>query len=457
MTTTQTWEFIRRHADDDVRKLALQTPAAEREGVDMVFALDQIRGRQTAMTKLPQWAATDGVVYPPHLSMEQCSSEATARYKEEVALAVSALGREQHAETELPTTGNDDRRGRFVDLTGGFGVDFSYMSRRFGERVYVERNPQLCAISSENFRLLGLTAEVVCGDGVEYLKTMPPANVIFLDPARRDDHGARTYGIADCTPDVGAMAGLLLQKAPCVMVKLSPMLDWRQAVRELLGVAEVHIVAVEGECKELLLVMTREWAGQGSHAPLPRVVCADLNVSRWEVHPGVPLSDGPSSSGVVASSSGVVASSSGVVSSSDVVASSSGVVPSSDGPLSSVTLVGSFLHIPNAAVMKSGCFAELSHQFGVCPLAANSHLFVAGSVAVGFPGRVFHVEHVTTMNKKELRRTLSGITHANIAVRNFPLTVAELRKRLKLRDGGDTYLFATTLADGQHILLLCRR
>lgn len=418
MTTTQTWEFIRRHADDDVRKLALQTPAAEREGVDMVFALDQIRGRQTAMTKLPQWAATDGVVYPPHLSMEQCSSEATARYKEEVALAVTALGREQHAETELPTTGSDDRRGRFVDLTGGFGVDFSYMSRRFGERVYVERNPQLCAISSENFRLLGLTAEVVCGDGVEYLKTMPPAKVIFLDPARRDGHGARTYGIADCTPDVGAMAGLLLQKAPCVMVKLSPMLDWRQAVRELPGVAEVHIVAVEGECKELLLVMTREWAGQGSHAPLPHVVCADLNVSRWEVHPGV---------------------------------------PSSDGPSSSVTLVGSFLHIPNAAVMKSGCFAELSHQFGVCPLAANSHLFVAGSVAVGFPGRVFHVEHVTTMNKKELRRTLSGITHANIAVRNFPLTVAELRKRLKLRDGGDTYLFATTLANGQHILLLCRR
>ena len=234
--------FIRQNADADVRQLALR--GTKDPEVDLPFALDQIAGRQTARHKLPSWAAIDGIVYPPHLSMEQCSSEQTARYK-----------------ARLIGSG-----GTMVDLTGGFGVDFSFLARGFQRAVYVERQEQLCAIARENFRLLGLSqAEVVCADSTDYLQTMSPVDFIYADPARRDNHGARTYGISDCTPDVLALRDLLLSKARRVLLKLSPMLDWRKAVSDLgeQYVREVHIVSVGNECKELLLLL-----GSGS-APKP--------------------------------------------------------------------------------------------------------------------------------------------------------------------------------------------
>ena len=206
---TKLEEFIREHRHDDVRQLALQ--AARYPDIDMQQALQQIAGWQTACTKLPEWAATDGIVYPPRLSMEQCSSEATAKYKAKVL---------------------DPSPSTVIDLTGGFGVDFSYMARGFQKAVYVERQPHLCEAARHNFQLLGLeNAEVVCGDGVEYLKNLPPPFnaqsrlTIYLDPARRDENGKKTYAISDCTPDVVALKDLLLEKAGRVMIKLSPMLD----------------------------------------------------------------------------------------------------------------------------------------------------------------------------------------------------------------------------------------
>ena len=182
-----TLDYIREHAEADVRQLALQ--GTKNPEVDLPFALDQIAGRQKAKIKLPTWAATDGIIYPPHLSMEQCSSEQTARYKG--CLAGTSVS--------------------FVDLTGGFGVDFAFIASAINQHpspntqhlIYVEQQASLCAISSENFKLLGLNhIEVVCADGVEYLHQLDHADLIFLDPARRDNHGARTYGIADCTPNV---------------------------------------------------------------------------------------------------------------------------------------------------------------------------------------------------------------------------------------------------------------
>ena len=202
--------------------------------VDLAFALDQIAGRQKAKVKLPSWAAIDGIVYPPHLSMEQCSSEHTAKYKASIA-GEGAL---------------------VVDLTAGFGVDLAFISKGFERAVHIERQPQLCAISSENYERLGLHhIEVVCGDGIDYLHHLDHADLIYLDPARRDEHGSRTYGIADCTPNVLEIRDELLSKAERVMIKLSPMLDWRKAVEELGNVSEVHIVSVENECKELLILV----------------------------------------------------------------------------------------------------------------------------------------------------------------------------------------------------------
>lgn len=399
MTTA---EFIREYRERDIRQLALQ--ANRFPDVDMPYALDQIQGWQIARRKLPKWAACDGVIFPPHLSMEQCSSEPTAQYK--LNLAMEWASRVGHA-------------SRMTDLTGGFGVDFSFTSCAFAAATYVERNEQLCHIVEHNLPLLGLNnATVVCADAVEYLSTVEPQTMLFLDPARRDEHGAKTIMLADCTPDVVQLLPQLLEKSRFMMLKLSPMLDWHKAVDDLQGtVREVHIVSVGGECKELLLVLSTVVESE------LKVYCADLSTA----------SD---------TSSLFV------------------YTPGSSAPVANSTFNiqhSTFLYEPNASIMKAGCFDELAAAYGVSPVSRNSHLFLSDEPIEDFPGRSFVVERVTTMNKGELRKALVGIEKANIATRNFPLTVAELRKRLKIKDGGDVYIFATTTAEGEHLLLISRK
>ena len=414
-----TREFIRQHGQDDIRELALR--GTKDPEVDLAFALQQIDGHRRAQDKLPSWAAVEGIVWPPHLSMEQCSSERTARYKAQVA------GKGQ----------------LFVDLTAGFGVDTAFIAQGFKSAVCVELQPELCAISSANFQLLGLPQiEVVNGNGVEYLHAMPPVDLIFIDPARRDEHGGRTYGIADCTPNVLEIIDELLTKAQRVMIKLSPMLDWRKAVEDIgkEHVEAVHIVSVNNECKELLVevMFSRK---ENSALPLAtegtqesgmrkeicneakriKVVCVNL------------LSDGSEERFEF-----------------DAHRSSAS--------FHSFTFSSfHFLYEPNASVMKAGCFDLLAERFGVKPLHQNSHLFVSDKEVTDFPGRGFVIERTTSMNKRELKESLVGVTQANIAVRNFPQSVADLRKRLKLQDGGDTYIFATTVENMGHRLLICRK
>ena len=428
MTTA---EFIREYRERDIRQLALQ--ANRFPDVDMPYALDQIQGWQIARRKLPKWAACDGVIFPPHLSMEQCSSEPTAQYKLNLAMEwtcrIESL--ELRVENSELSTQNCRRQQfktqnskfktstRMTDLTGGFGVDFSFTSCAFAAATYVERNEQLCHIVEHNLPLLGLNnATVVCADAVEYLSTVEPQTMLFLDPARRDEHGAKTVMLADCTPNVVQLLPQLLEKSRFTMLKLSPMLDWHKAVDDLQGtVREVHIVSVGGECKELLLVLSTMVESE------LKVYCADLSTA----------SD---------TSSLFV------------------YTPGSSAPVVNSKLKtqnSKFVHEPNASIMKAGCFDELAAAYGVSPVSRNSHLFLSDEPIEGFPGRSFVVERVTTMNKGELRKALVGIEKANIATRNFPLTVAELRKRLKIKDGGDVYIFATTTAEGEHLLLISRK
>lgn len=419
MTTA---EFIREYRERDIRQLALQ--ANRFPDVDMPYALDQIQGWQIARRKLPKWAACDGVIFPPHLSMEQCSSEPTAQYKLNLAMEWTTLNSElstQNCRRQQFKTLNSKFKTstRMTDLTGGFGVDFSFTSCAFTSATYVERSEQLCHIVEHNLPLLGLNnATVVCADAVEYLSTVEPQTMLFLDPARRDEHGAKTVMLADCTPDVVQLLPKLLEKSRFTMLKLSPMLDWHKAVDDLQGtVREVHIVSVGGECKELLLVLSKVVESE------LKVYCADLSTA----------SD---------TSSLFV------------------YTPGSSAPVSNSKLKtqnSKFLHEPNASIMKAGCFDELAAAYGVSPVSRNSHLFLSDEPVEGFPGRSFVVERVTTMNKGELRKALVGIEKANIATRNFPLTVAELRKRLKIKDGGDVYIFATTTAEGEHLLLISRK
>lgn len=443
MLNEATRQFVSLHGDDDVRRLALQAHATP--DVDLPMALDQIRGRQTARQKLPSWAATDGIVYPPHLSMEQCSSEQTAQYKAQL------LARLLQSEMAMESAKNID----FIDLTGGFGVDFVAMAQavsKFLEQenfsqdnrqnrfLYVECNEHLCDLARHNFPLLGLpNVEIVCDTAENFLenplslhtphssKNQHPSpntehltpTIIFLDPARRDAHGQRTYALADCTPNVLQIREKLLKIADFIVLKLSPMLDWHRAVEELKTVSEVHIVSVANECKELLLVLRKE-------VQKTRIFCVnDQQKFSYEVE------------------------------------NNEKTVPciAETASLSEKK----HLYIPNSSVMKAGCFAELCDRYHLAALAPNSHLFVktdeselSDAKIDDFPGKIFQISAISSMNKRDLRENLQGIDRANIATRNFPMKPEELRRRLKIKEGGDNYIFATTLANGKHVLIVCK-
>ena len=502
-----TQDFIRQHQDDDVRQLAFL--GSKYPEVDMPFALDQIRGRKMARIKLPRWASLEGIIYPPHISMEQCSSESTALYKAELAarllgLPVSSSSAEKENESEkenetanenevakasdshfskirefagdravdsefaingatsenqqiLTKPGEDVNETKedvskadfseeigFVDLTGGFGVDFSYIAARLGVKsMYVERQAHLCDAAKENFGRLGLKNAIVKnGDGIEVLHSFHPKKkdvasaddslgitydqppsllktnlglkIIFIDPARRDDAGNKVVSLKDCTPDVTVLQEEMLSKADYVIIKLSPMLDWHRAISELSHVREVHIISVNNECKELLLVLSARNMGENL-----RIYC---------------INDAQSF----------------VCDELDMESSQVKIAPSTLEEML-------YLYEPNASLMKAGCVGVLSGRYDARMLSKNSHLFVSREPIAAFPGRSFRIIAVSSFNKKELKRHLSGITKANIATRNFPLSVAELRKRLKLKDGGEIYIFATTLSDESHVLVITEK
>ena len=389
--SAETLRFIREHVRDDVRTLALQ--AKKYPQVDMAVAVTQIAGRQTAEAKLPTWAGVADVHYPKHLSMEQCSSEATARYK-----ATLVEG------------------DTLVDLTGGFGIDCSFLSRRFRSSVYVERQEELCELARHNFPLLGLDIQVHHADGVSYLETMQSVDCIYLDPARRDGHGGKTVAISDCEPNLCLLEDRLVQQAKTVLVKLSPMLDLSLALKELKHVAEAHVVTLHHECKELLLLLRRE-----ASSDEVKIHCEQL------------LPSGESRHFVFTQEQERTA----------------------DCPLAAE--VEEYLYEPNASILKAGAYRSLTQAYPVKKLHPSSHLYTSASSVPDFPGRCFKVKTVSSFGKKELKSFLQGLEKANLTIRNFPSSVADLRKRLKLKEGGDDYLFATTLADGSKVLVHCHK
>lgn len=467
-----TIDFIRQHQDEDVRQLAFL--GSNNSDVDMPFALDQIRGRQMARTKLPRWAGLDGIIYPPHISMEQCSSEVTAMYKAELAarLLNSEICEFATKGTVVPKfTKNDDTLGKqenvsFLDMTGGFGVDFSYIAAQLGvNSMYVERQAHLCEAAKENFERLGLKNAIVKnGDGVEVLhgfstcdadsqisKEMP-LRLIFIDPARRDDAGNKVVSLQDCTPDVTLLQDEMLEKSDFVIIKLSPMLDWHRAVSELKCVREVHIVSTGNECKELLLVLSSSFGKKtksSAEADEDKASETDDETSHLKIYcinDNQVMSYDETDKSVVSIASGIEC---GIVGLEKCSSEENDLPQDNCKPL--------YLYEPNASLMKAGCFGVISSRYGVKMLAKNSHLFVSEDPVADFPGRSFRIKAVSSFNKKDIKRQLSGITKANIATRNFPLSVTELRKRLKLKDGGDTYIFATTLSDESHVLFICEK
>lgn len=390
-------DFIEKNQYRQVEDVALELANAHHP--DAAFILRQIEGRQRLREKVPTWAAVGELLYPVRLSLEQCSGEPAARYKAQVVERLFAEDIVAHRSLSM------------VDLTGGFGVDFSFLASLFSRAVYVERQTELVALARHNFPLLGLVqVECVESDGIDYFRAMPPVDLLFLDPARRDGAGRKTVLIEDCQPDVKVLLPELLAKCRVLMLKLSTMLDLRQVIDALGGVvAEAHVFAAQGECKDLLLVCRSDFSDETA------IFCANERANFF-------------------------------FRASDEIAL----------PVSFADSVRGFLYEPDAAVMKAGAYKTIAVRYDLQKLHPNTHLYVSEVEHTDFPGRVFKIENVVGFSKKE-QRELSALKRANLSVRNFPATVAELRKRLKLQEGGDAYLFACTLHDETKVIIIARK
>lgn len=387
-TDAATKKFIEEHRNDDIRTLALQ--AARYPNVSMHHALTQIEGWQCAKEKLPAWAATEGMLYPPKISMEQCSSQDTALYKASLM-----------------------QGDTFADLTGGFGIDCSYISKNFSRSTYIERNEQLCRIAQHNFETLGLKINVVNSHCEEALHTLHACDWIFADPARRNNSGGKVVALADCEPNITAIEELILSRCKHAMIKCSPMLDITAACRQISSVNEVHIVSVNNECKEVLLLLS----GEQRNTPIA-MHCVNItgnDTVRFSCH------------------------------------------AENDGNITYTQNVEAYIYEPNASIQKAGCHTALARKFNIAKLHPNSHIYTSAHLEKEFPGRIFHVESICGFSKNEIKKALGDVKKANITIRNFPDTVLNLRKRLKIEEGGDIYIFATTLYDGRKVLLKCKK
>lgn len=392
--TAEVKAFIQEHIQDDPGQLLLA--ASRYPEIDVRFAAEQIAARRQIREKLPAWYQNPGLIFPSKLSSEQSSSEQTAIYKQQLV----------HPEW------------KGCDLTGGLGIDSWFLSQKARQIIYMERFPEYCRAAEHNFQVLGATnIRVINGDSMEQISTLPEKGVDFfyIDPARRAEDNKRTYALTACEPDLTRVLPLLFKKATKVIAKISPMADIRQTIQLLPGITEIHVLSVKNECKELLLVIEKE---KEEITPL---------ITTWNKR-----SDGTE----------------------EVFTFT--LQEEENYPVDFAPEPQPYLYEPNTSLLKAGAFRTIT-RLGVSKLHPSSHLYTSGELIKDFPGRTFRIEEIIPFKGKEIKKLHTLIPQANITVRNFPLSVEELRKRTKIKEGGDTYLFATTLSNGEKVLIRCKR
>lgn len=355
----------------------------------------QIEARQKIRHKLPEWAQNLDLVLPAVVSLEQSSSEATAQYK--ASLVWGQL---------------------LIDLTGGMGVDAFYFAPRFERIIYLEQNPDLVAQARHNFEVLGIkNIDCICADSLHFLAQFSQkADWIYADPARRSAAAGRVHGLQDCQPDVVSHWPLLLQKSNNMLLKTSPLLDIKQAIGTLQKVSEVQVVAVQNEVKEVLfLIKNTENQDIKTHS---------INLS--DAPPYLPIHRF-----------------------THLMSEETNLTVPLHNPLR-------YVYEPNATILKAGAFKSVAAQFDLYKIAPHSHLYTSDVLVQNFPGRIFEWQATTKADAKALAPHLPH-GKANLTLRNFPSTTDELRQKLKLKDGGDVYLLATTLSNGNKRILVCKK
>ena len=391
--TKETIRFIQAHEGSDVTRLLLN--AGKFPGVDVPLAVEQILARRQIKDKLPEWYKQDALIYPSRISAEQCSSECTARYKQNLIPENAVL----------------------CDLTGGLGVDTFYYSLKAKEVLYLERYPAYCEAARNNFDILHAgNIRVTEADSILYVKQMPPVDIFFVDPARRGDGNKRIFALQECEPDLVSLKLSLLEKAPKLIAKISPMADIQHTLSLLPETTEVHVLSVKNECKELIFVMERNTRNTD-----PDIYCVNFRTMKEAQTFHFTFSHEQQTMATLANT------------------------------------VGNCLFEPNASILKAGAFKSIAYKMRLEKLHPNSHLYTSDHVIPGFPGRQFIVEEVLKFNGRLCKTLHRNIPEANITVRNFPLGADELRKRMKIKDGGDVYLFATTIGHEEKVLLKCRK
>ncbi len=391
MKNLQTQKFISENIHSDLNKLLLiKRSDAE---INYEFAFRQIAGLQRIRYKIPSFYNTKNILFPPQLNIEQSSSESTALYKKSLC------------------EGNT-----LIDITGGFGIDFYFISQGFESAIYVERNEDLCNIAAHNFKALGASKiSIINDDAVNFIDNMPTSDCVFVDPARRDKIGGKTVFLEDCEPNITQFYKKILRKTDLLLVKLSPMLDITAAINALSNVHEVHVVSVENECKEILLLL-KPFDCEVIKYKTVNLLKNNI-VEKFEFTKESELK---------------------------VICNFSSVVQH-------------YLYEPNSSILKAGAFKSISKLYSINKLHVNTHLYTSENQIFEFPGRSFKVIKVWGINKKELVELKKQVSKANISTRNFPLKPEELKKKTGIADGGNTYLFGCTLADESKVIIQCEK
>lgn len=384
-TPPTTYQFIEKQKDMPLHEVALllgKTPSLNKE-----FIINQINGFQKAANKLPEFAANKEIIYPSPLSLEQCSSEITAISKSNLVSGISLL-----------------------DLTGGFGVDAYYFSKKFKETTYVEQQESLFKIATANFNVLKANITSVCSSAENFLATnQQQFDVIYIDPARRNQ-SLKVFQLDDCSPPILEMLPQLFAISSTILIKTSPMLDIKKAIHQLKCVERVVVLSIKNECKEVLYLL------QKNTTDITKI--STINISESEQHFNFNYPDEENLS-----------------------------IHFSDPQ--------NYLYEPNASILKAGGFKSIANTFSLTKIASNSHLYTSVEPISDFPGRGFKIKNILPYQANQFK--LLGITKANVSCRNFKENVENVRKKLKLKDGGNIYIFATTTSENKPILCITEK
>lgn len=381
---TEIQDFIKKNLNSDISSILLK--GTNFYSVETKAIIEQIEAKKRCEKKLPTWFHCKNIYYPNKLNIEQTSSEVSAKYKSDLIKGDS-----------------------IIDLTGGFGVDCFFFSKRFKTVEHCEINESLSNIVNHNYKQLEANnIKTIHADGIDYLKsTNQNFDWIYIDPSRRHDSKGKVFFLNDCLPNVPQHLELLFKHSKNILIKTSPLLDLSVGISELKHVKTIHVVAINNEVKELLWVLEDGFEGD--------ISIETVNIKKDQ---------------------------------NDYFNFS----------LENEKLIDSkynqplaYLYEPNSAILKAGGFHSITKQLDVFKLHKHSHLYT-NKTEIDFPGRAFKIENIISYNKKALKKL--NITKANITTRNFPETVQQIRKKFNIKDGGDSFIFFTTNIDNEKIVII---